>query len=163
MSSTLLGAVRIVSTMSVAVAPGTGLNTYSVAVQPDTSTSYTTGTGANQAQRVAQVSGTATAAPADTNLATVVCVDGSVGFSHVREVIVFNDHASSDLLLDGSVANGWVAYQSGTAKITVPASSSIRLSKPKGTNGWTVDNTHKVVSLDPTAATIPYRVYVLGD
>lgn len=143
------------------------LNAYPVPVQPAVLSSYTSGTGALQVNRLAQGSGTTTiSTPVDLNLATLACVDGSTGFSHVREVLIFNDDATNPLTVgdDGVVTDAWVAYSAGTsARFTVQPGSFLRISKPLGTNGYTVDSTHKNLRIDPGSAAVAYRYVVAGD
>lgn len=161
------GTVSTNVNVTVAVpASGNVLSAQNLPVQVSQSLTYTAGTAANQVNKVATVGGTATASPASIDLTSVVCVDGQVGFSHIREVIAYDDDATNGLLWDFTATNALTAMFSAggtTAKLTVQPGAHQRFAKPLGTNGYVVDSTHKIVSLDPGANTIAYRVIILGD
>ena len=167
MASTPAGSVSMSCQLTVAIpAGGNVLSAYSVPVKPSQTSNYTAGTGAGQINKVAEVGGSAAATPASIDLSTIACVDGTTGFSHWREYIVFNDDTTNNLTLDFTVANANVAmFAAGgaTAKITVPPGGCQRFTCPKGTNGYVVDSTHKIVSLDPGANTIAWRAVFAGD
>src|SRR6185437_1077142 len=162
MSNAISGGITLSSSLVQQLDAGAArLNAFAVPVQPSLTQSYAAGTGANQANNIYQASGSAAAAPVDTDLTTCVCVDGSTGFSHVREVILFNDDTNDahTLLIDGSVSNAFAPYLQGTApKLEVRGGAAERKSHPIGTNGWTVDSTHKVFAIDPGANTVAYRL-----
>jgi hypothetical protein len=143
------------------------LNAYPVPVQPAQQASYGTGTGPLAVQKIAQGGGTTTGgAPTDLDLSTVVCVDGSTGFAHVREVLVFNDDGANPLAVgdDGVVTNAWAAWASGTAaRQSVQAGACFRAAKPMGTLGFVVDGTHKVLRLSSGASAVAYRYVIAGD
>lgn len=161
------GGFNLSSNLAFAVqAGGNILNNYTVPIQPTHQTNYGPGTGPNQINKGAQQGGIASASPATADLTAIVCVDGTTGFAHVREFAVYNDATNDSfvLKLDFSVSNAWDPFIEGTAvKIDIPAGGVFRLPKPIGTNGWTVDSTHKAISLDPGANNVPYRLVVAGD
>lgn len=166
MAGTISGTTTFGSGVTVNVPPGTNLANYSVSVNPSSTITWATGTGASQANKVAQVSGSAAAAAASVDLSALACVDGQTGFSHWREVIVYNDDATHTLLWDFTATNANVAMHGAggtTDKLTIEPGEWVRFGKRNGTNGYTVDSTHKVISLDPGANTVAYRVYVIGD
>lgn len=168
MSNAITGGAALSVTFTQQLDAGaTRLNAYPVPVQPSQSASYTTGTAANQVQKLAQESGTTVAStPVDIDLSAIACVDGSTGLAHVRELIVFNDDATNVLTVgdDGVVTNAWDAWCSGTSpRVLVQPGGNLRITKPLGTNGFAVDSTHKVLRLDPGSAAIAYRVVVAGD
>ena len=130
---------------------------------PDSAITYAAGTGPGQANKFAQLNGSAAAAVVDTDLTAVACSDGSTGFSHVREVIVWNDDLVNQLTV-GLGTNPFNPFLGGTSPwAIVEPGSHRRFFKPLGINGWTVDSTHKTLRIDPGANTISYRIYVHGD
>lgn len=149
-------------------AAATRLVGYDVPIQPamlSASTSWANGTGANEVNKAYQLSGTTTiSTPVDIDLATVVCTDGTTGFSYVRIVIIFNDATNSAHVLTlGGGTNPFKPYLAGTTPTYgIEASGVYFAIKPLGANGWTVDGTNKTLRLDPGAAAIPYRVVVFG-
>lgn len=146
--------------------PGGGnvLNGYTITVPVGGSRIYNPGTGPGQANKVATLGGTTTiSTPVTIDLTAVVCVDGAVGMTHVRELVVENDDATNILKLDFTVTNSILFNEEAAAKIDVQPGSTMAFSKPLGTNGFVVDGTHKIVTLDPGAAAIPYKVVLLGD
>lgn len=146
-------------------ASGNVLTAYTVPIQPSHSVAYTAGTAANQINKGAQAGGSAAASAATIDLSTVTCVDGTTGLSHVREYVIYNDSTTAALTLDLTVSNSlkeWVSAGTGT-KLTIEPGAVFRVSKPKGTNGYVVDSTHKIVTLDPGANTVAYRAIFLGD
>lgn len=113
-------------------------------------------------------------------------------WNHVRELIIFNDGTSTSgfVTSDASIVTwepagstittAWGAtttsgYQPYTVaavlttgpKVDIPAGSYHRVSKPFGTNGWTVNQTasYNIVLTSPGAGsgTITYRIIVMGD
>jgi hypothetical protein len=162
------GSINLNCQLSVQVpAAGNNLSAYTVPVSPSSQAAYAAGTAANQVNKVATVGGSAAASPVSIDLTSVVCVDGSTGFAHVRELIIFNDDTNDPhvLKLDMTVSNAFTnGYDTITAgKIDIAAGEAFRRSKPIGTNGWVVDSTHKIVDIDPGANTVPYRVVIAGD
>lgn len=166
-AGTPAGDVTLSCNLSVAIpAGGNVITAYTVPVQPSQKISYNAGTGANQVNKVAQAGGNAAAAAASIDLSSLACVDGTTGFAHWRELLVFNDDTTNNLTWDFTATNANIAmFGAGgaTAKITIPPGSCQRFSIPKGATGATVDGTHKVISLDPGANTIAYRVVAAGD
>lgn len=147
---------------------GTVLTAYTVPINITTTTSYATGSAANQINYVASTGGTATAAPVNIDMTSLKAEDGTaISTSNtLREVIIFNDATNSgyvlNLVLDA--ANAWTAFMSGTltgVKLAIQAGMSLRLSRPTDSTGWAIGSGTKVLSLDPGANTVPYRV-VLG-
>lgn len=164
-TGTISGAIRLVSTIAMRFATGAGvISPYTIAATPDDTATYGAGTGPNQANRLATPSGTTTISTLVTiDLSTIVCVDQAVGFGHLRELIVYNDDTANVLRYDPTVTNSFLGPLVTAAKIDVPPGSVLRFSRPLGTNGWVVDGTHKVLTLDPGAFAVPYRVMLLGD
>lgn len=165
--STPSGGLTFSSSLSVAVAAsGNVLSGYNVPVQPTALvTTYAAGTAAGLINRIASLAGSAAATPATIDLTTVVCVDGAVGFTHVREIIVYNDSTTAPLLLDCTVANSLIAFCSAggaTLKLIIEPGIPYRIAKPLGTTGYTCTST-KYLTLDPAAATVAYRVILCGD
>ncbi len=157
--------VNIVDTLAVSAGR---LTSYVVPVQLSVSTSYADGTAANQANRVYQFSGSAAGAPVSIDLSTVVCADGTTGFTKVRELIIFNDATNAAYTLafgnDGVGTNLFIPMLAGTTpQVAIEPSFPQRFGKPIGTTGWTVDSTHKNIRLDPGVNTVAYRVVVLGN
>ena len=168
MSNSYGGTISLNIGFSETVNPGNGLPSYLIPVGAGLqSVTYSTGTGPNQFQKLAEVAGTATGAPVDIDLTAITCVDGTTGFSHVRERILINLDAVNPLKTgdDGVVSNPWVPYySSGTHPVrTVEPGAHDRVSKPLGTNGYAVGSTSKTVRIDPGANTINYILIVAGD
>lgn len=167
MSNAISGGITLSSSLAQSLDAGaTRLNQFTAPVQPSQTISYGPGTGPGQANKIYQASLSLAATPTSLDLTAVVCLDGSTGFSHVREVIVFNDDTNDahTIVYDGSVSNAFAPFLAGTGpKITIQGGASERKSRPLGTNGWTVDSTHKVVALDPGANTVACRVVIVGD
>lgn len=171
MATTISGSVSINVNLNSSVPTGGAVLTqYTVPVNVVSSTSYTTGTGGNAANLIATAGGTATATPANVDMRALTAGDGTStsALAAVREVIIFNDTTTAgfvlNMVLDAS--NAWTAFMSGTltgVKLGIPAGSSLRLFRPADSAGWTVDSTHKVLSLDPGANTIAYRVVIAGN
>lgn len=167
MASTPSGSIQFAPNIQVAIPAAGPVAGYNIPVQPPaTVLSYAAGTAANQIQKVAAPSGSAAATPASIDLTTIVCVDGTTGFAHWREIVVYNDNTTNVLTWDFTATNANTAmFGAGgvTAKVTIEPGTFARFSKPLGSAGYTVDSTHKIISLDPGANTIAYRVIILGD
>jgi len=165
--SSIAGTVAMNVNFSVGLAAtGNVLTAYSVPVSPQQTHSYTAGTGAAQINKVAGLGGSAAASPASIDLTAVVCADGTTGLSHVRELIVYNDSTTNVLTWDFTVSNALTAMFSAggtSAKVSVNPGAHQRFNVPLGTNGYVVDSTHKIISLDPGANTIAYRIVLAGD
>ena len=165
--STPAGSIALNVNLAVAIpASGNVLTAYTIPVQPQQSQGYAAGTGAGQINKVAELGGSAAAAPVSIDLTAVTCVDQTTGFSHVRELIVFNDDATHTLTWDFTVTNALVAmFAAGgaTARITINPGTHQRFNVPLGTSGYVVDGTHKIITLDPGANTIAYRAVLAGD
>jgi hypothetical protein len=114
--------------------------------------------------RVYYFSGSAAATPTTINLSTVVCADGGVGFTHIREIIVYND-ATNDAhtLTVGGGTTPFLGDLAGTSPTeTVNAGTAKRYaSKPLGAAGIAV-STAINLRVDPGANTIAFRVLVAG-
>lgn len=167
MANAINGSVTTSASITQALDAGAGgrITAYNVPIQPSETESYTAGTGANMANKVAQAAGSAAAAVVDIDLSTIVCVDGSTGFTHIREVLVFNDDTiDAHTLLMGLGTTPFAPWLAGTTPtIEIRGGASERKSKPLGTLGWVVDSTHKIFRLDPGSNTVAYRVVFLGD
>jgi hypothetical protein len=166
--SVISGKIELVVGLTDGLAAGASrLSGYNVPVQPLHSLTYIDGTTAGAANRIYQVSGTATiSTPFSIDLTSVVCTDGTTGFSRVRELIVYNDHTASPLLFgnDGVGTNLFLAGLLGTTpQYQIEAGGVMRFTKPLGTTGMLVDSTHKNLRFDPGAVAIPYRIVVLGN
>jgi hypothetical protein len=126
---------------------------------------WTPGTGPKQANLLFEASGTASAAPVDTDLTTAVCVDGTAGMGHVRFYCVLNIDPTNVLTigLPAGLSNGFAPELAGTnPTITIQPGECKSFSIPLAANGWTVDPTHKVIRIDPGANNVLYELVVLG-
>jgi hypothetical protein len=133
------------------------------------------GTGLGNINLLAYKVGTATAAAAAIDLSTITDPEGNaINFARVRAVEILN-FATADgsiLLLDGTVANAWKAPFNAiaTAKLVIPPGRTVGTNPVPGgvllwganLTGYVTSGTSKVISLDPGAATIPWRVALLG-
>lgn len=147
---------------------GTVLTSYGVPCKPpDIQRIYSNGTAANQGTKFYQVKKTATAALSTTDLTTVVCSDGTVGISHVREGIIWIDDtdATHTANLTTPTNSFLLRFLGGTAPtITLqPGVPWAFPACPLATTGYTVDSTHKTIDFDPGSATIIYRILIIGD
>jgi hypothetical protein len=167
MSSNPSGSITLQSTLNVGIpAGGNVITPYNVPVQPTQTHSYSAGTGANQINKVAELGGSAAASPASIDLTTAVCVDGTTGFAHWREILVFNDDPTNVLKWDFTATNANTAmFNAGgtTANLSIQPGTHQRFTCANNAAGYVVDSTHKVIKLDPGANTIAYRVVVAGD
>ena len=158
------GSIAFQSNLTYTVAAGGAvLASYAVPGTFNTPLAYATGTGPNQANAFALIGGSAAATPASTDLTSVTRVDGVAGFTHVREVIIFNLDGTNILKYDPTVVNGFLAGMETAAKIDIQPGAPHRFSKPLGTTGWTVSSTNKIISLDPGANTISWQGIIIGD
>lgn len=175
------GSVTLSSSLNTTIPTGTNVTTaYSVPVSVSSTVSYVSSSASQptsvQVAKIAQVAGSS-GGTVTVDLTSVVCTDGTTGFSYVRELQIFNDGptatpAEADIITyDGSVATPFIGgatlpFLTGTSpKIGIATGSAFRVNKPYGTNGWTADSTHKIISLDCTAnsATVKfYRVVIVG-
>lgn len=190
MSYTASGSVNLNVNASAAIGTGASvLTAYNVPVSasPITSSIYTSGTGvALTIARVLQLSGTMTTTAALSGVVSLTTsgtadVGGATSaWSHVREIVVFNDGLttggsttdSSVLTWDFSttVANAWGVttsttsvdsplYASTTAtaatspRIQISAGSCQRFAKPVGSAGWLVDGTRNQIVLGTPGGT----------
>jgi hypothetical protein len=169
MSCTINGGIALSSTLMAQIAAGPNIiDPYNVPIQPSQSAQYSTGTGPNQANKPAQLADTTTISTnVDVDLSAIVCADGSTGFAHVRELVIFNLDAVHPLTVgdDGSVSYPWTPWSPTThPQVTVPPGGNFRITKPLGTNGYPVTGGASCkIRITPGAFAIPYQVLVLGD
>jgi hypothetical protein len=160
------GEIKLSSSLSYAVPGGGNLfNGYTYPGNFTVTTTYNAGgTGANQYQDFATLGGTTTiSTPVSIDATTIVKASGATGFTHGREVIIMNDDPTNVLKFDPTVSNSHLFGLETAAKIDIQPGGVLRFSKPLGTNGWLFDSTHKIITLDPGAFAIPYRVMIIGD
>jgi hypothetical protein len=133
------------------------------------------GTGLGNINLLGYRTGTAAAAPSTLDLAAITDPEGNpINFARVR-AIEFLNFATADasiLLLDGTVANAWKAPFNAiaTAKLVILPGRLVGTSPVPGgallwganLTGYVTSGTSKVISLDPGAATIPWRVGLFG-
>lgn len=200
------GSVNLNVNMNGSVATGTQVfSSYNVPVNAapiqtsiySGNTSGSTATGSGTVNRIIMLSGTmsatSTTATAVLSMMTTSATQDIGGntnvWSHVREVIIFNDGIGATtgfVTTDASVlswdmsttvATAWgasttsgfapvfVAAAIGTGpRVEIPAGSSVRFAKPFGANGWTVDSSHyNIVLSNQSGVTATYRVVIMGD
>ena len=143
----------------------TRLTAYPVPAKPaDASIAYSNGTGANQGQKFYMTSQTATAAVVDTDLTAVVCSDGTTGFTNFRELVIYNDHATANLTFGLGTNPVTSLFMGGTTPTLIIAPGGVfRHTVPLGANGLVISGTAKVARVDPGAATVPFRMIVVGN
>lgn len=162
------GSTSIQVNLTDAISSGAGhLTAYSVPCRPvDSTINYTTGgTGPDQAQRhYSSFFALVASTPVATDLTTVVTSDGTVGFVHVRGLIIYNDDPTNVVTFGGGT-NPFVPMLGGTTPtVTIYPGSCLALQKPLGTNGWATGSGSKVVSIDPGSNAISnVRIVVIGD
>lgn len=201
------GSVSLSVNMNGSVATGTQVfSSYNVPVNASPiqsaiysgNTSGSTSTGSGTVNRIIMLSGTmsstSTTATAVLSMMTTSATQDIGGntntWSHVREIIVFNDGIGATtgfVTTDASVlswdmstavATAWGASTtSGYApvyvntpplatgpRIEIPAGSYARFAKPFGANGWAVDASHyNIVLSNQSGVTATYRIVVMGD
>lgn len=137
--------------------------------------SFELGTGLGKANLLGYQEGTATATPASIDLkATTDPKGAAIDFARVRYVLILN-YATTDghvLKVDGTVTNAWLSpFDSvSTAKLVIPAGVASGSSTVPGVfllggpnlTGLVTGASNKVISLDPGANTIDWRVALLG-
>jgi hypothetical protein len=143
---------------------------YTIPYQPaDDVLNYLGSNGAGTAGyafKFAFKSASAAAALSDSDLTSIPCDDGSTGFTHVRERIIYNDDATHTLNVNCSVANGFDGrWATGTSIVlTIQPKSSQRMPPiPLAANGYLVAAGFKIIEVDPGGNTIAYRLLVIGD
>jgi hypothetical protein len=169
--STLSASVTLRISSVDSVPTGAAVGTpYTVPYQPaDATANYLTSNGAGTAgyaTKHAFKTGSAAAATVGIDLTALTCSDGTTGFSHLREYVVFNDHATAALKINMTIASSFCTnYVSGTSVTeSIPAGSCYRMPSPLlANNGYTVDSTHRFIEIDPGASTITYRFFAIGD
>ncbi len=163
------GTISLAVDVSDAQAAGTTrLTAYTIPVKPATlSTAYANGSAANMVSKSYQRSSSLVATTIDLDLTTLVANDDSVGFSHVREVLIYNDDATvggAKVLTVGLGTNPINYWLGGTTPtFIVHPGTAARFACPLQTAGWLVDGTHKILRLDSGVNTVAYRVVILGD
>lgn len=162
------GTIQLASTITDTLAAGaTRPAAVAVSLQisgASATTTYSNGTAASQVSRAYYFTGSAAATPTTIVLSTIVCTDGGVGFTHVREILIYNDSSTDGQTL--TVGGGTTPFTpdlAGTSPtMTVQAGTSKRyVSKPLGTTGHAV-STNINLRIDPGASTITFRVLILG-
>lgn len=136
---------------------------------------YAYGTGLGNINLLGYKTGTATAAASTVDLSTITDPEGNaINFARVRavEILNFATADASILLLDGTVTNAWKApFNSiATAKLVIlPGRLVGGTTQPGGVllwganlTGYVTSGTSKLIVLDPGAATIPWKVGLLG-
>lgn len=145
---------------------GTVLTPYGVPCKPpDIQRIYSNGTAANQGTKFYQAKKTATAALSTTDLTAVVCSDGTTGFTHVREIILWNDDATNVITLTTPTNSLLLRFLGGTSPTVIlqPGVPWAVPAIPLATTGYLVDSTHKTIDVDPGSNTCIYRILVIGD
>jgi hypothetical protein len=125
--------------------------------------SYSLGDASDQISKAFYYSDSLVGAAFVLNLSTMVCIDGTVGMTHVRELIIINkgDSETEFLTLFGG-ANAFKPHLIGTDPTErLEAGSTFRLSKPKWPLGFVVGSNVNM-SIDPGLLTIPVKIYVFG-
>lgn len=166
--ATTAGAIALTSTITETLAAGATRPSaviYNLGINGTQATvTYANGTAASSVNRVYYFSGSAAATPTTINLSTIVALDGGVGFTHIREILIYNDNTTDGQTLivgggttpfnpDGGGTTPTTTVQAGTCKRYV--------SKPLGTTGHAV-STNINLKIDPSASTVAFRVLILG-
>lgn len=163
--SVIAGSVKFSVNVTDTLAAGTTRpSAVAVPMQFDKSLNYADGTTANKSTREYYYSGTATATPTVIDLSTIVCSDGSVGMTHVRECWVYNDDTvDTHTLSCFGGTTPFAPHLAGTTPTQVihPGGLPGGFSKPLGTAGHAV-STNVNLKVDPGANTVAFRVWILG-
>ena len=103
-----------------------------------------------------------TIAPAGADLIDLTAVDDgfgtSVNFAQV-DMLVIENTGDEDLVVGGAVTTPWSApFGAAVDTLVVPSGQYIILAN---LTGWTVDGTHKILSMASTSGT-DYKIIILG-
>ena len=167
MSNPISGAVSIAASLSQTVGPNTTLlQAISIPLQETQTHGYSSGTAAQSIQKAAVLATTTTGgAPYDVDLTTMICLDNSVGFTHVRERLILNGDPANTLATgnDGVVTTPFCPTLTGTTPVvTIQPGAVDVISKPLGTTGWATAGATKV-RIDGGSHAVPFILIVLGD
>ena len=145
-------------------AGATRISAASIPCRPtDGALTWTDGTAANSAQRFFTKNTSLVATTIDIDLSTAVTSDATVGFTHWREIVVYNDSTLYDLTIGLGSTPFTTTFMTGTTPaIVIPPGGVFRQVKPLGTVGYVVAGA-TILRLNSGANTIAYRLLVLGD
>jgi hypothetical protein len=163
--SVVTGSVKLQSSISESLAAGaTRAAQVTVPLSLESTTTYTDGSAANMVNDTYYFSGSAAGTPTTINLSTIVCTDGTVGLTYIREIIIANDATNSAYtLIYGGGTTPFTPELAGTTptEIIQPGTAKRVVSKPLGTTGHVV-STAVNVKLDPGANTVAFRIWIFG-
>lgn len=127
---------------------------------------YTAGTAANQINKTAYLRLSLAGAAQTVDFSTIICTDGSVGFSNIRELIGYNLATTSTHVatIGNAASNPFAPWASaGTVTEIVQAGGRFLKEKPIGTTGFTVDSSNKNLKVDPGANTFTFDLLIAGN
>jgi hypothetical protein len=155
--------VQIKAAETVANGLGSGQLAPSLAV----ALAFGKGVGANNIQYVFSKSATATAAPVTYILSALVDDLGrSVPLAKVRGIVIANLSGTDGqtLLMGGATTNPWLApFGDVSDKLKIHASGVFALAAPLATGLGVTAGVSDQLKLDPGAATIPFKIFFLGE
>jgi hypothetical protein len=159
-SGTVKDAINLIDALA---AGATRPATVNVQLQFEKSLTYTNGTTAGCVNRLYYFSGSAAATPTTINLSTIVAFDGGIGFTHIRELRVYNDATTDGYTLTCfGGTTPFAPHLSGTTPQQIIDPGGVaRISKWYGTAGHAVSTTINL-KIDPGANTIAFRVVIAG-
>lgn len=176
MARSIKGQVGISTSMQ--YDPGLALGTGGFQFPNINAYTYDIGTTVGKFNVVAVAAGTAASAPSAFDLTTILDPFGAAAvFAKVNYILICNDATAdgSKLLLDGTVTNAWTSWCNSiaTSKLVIPSGfvdpgnstsniPGMALLFGGNTTGLGVGGSNKIISLDPGANTIPWRVFLLG-
>jgi hypothetical protein len=169
MAATLNGSIGPAFSINWTGAPDAGKSSYTLATP--LVLNFADGAAAGQARRYGLAKGTAAAAPVDVDITSLKDQAGNTQtWTQVNGILIRNTSTvdANVLLWDGTVTNALSGPFDDIVTAKIPVKPGIAgfpgcvLQTAMNTTGFTVDGTHKIISLDPGAATIGYEVYLLG-
>jgi hypothetical protein len=153
--------IRAAETIAVGLASGT------LSPSLPVNLAFGAGTGALKIQQVWTKSATATAAPVTYILSALVDDFGrSIPLAKVRGIVIANLSGTDGqtLLMGGATTNPWLApFGDVSDKLKIHASGVFALAAPLATGLGVTAGVSDQLKLDPGAATIPFKIFFLGE
>jgi hypothetical protein len=157
--------VSIRATEATAVA--IGLASVQIAPSLPVNLAFGAGTGALKIQQVWTKSATATAAPVTYILSALVDDFGrSIPLAKVRGIVIANLSGTDGqtLLMGGATTNPWLApFGDVSDKVVIRAGGVLVMAGPLLTGYAVTAGASDQLKLDPGAATIPFKIFFLGE
>jgi len=136
-------------------------------VNTSVSIAWTDGSGANQANKQWSKTATLTATSATFDLSSLTGTFGTVTFTKIKALILINTSTTDGAMLTvgNAASNVWSApFGGSTQTVKVGPGSCLILSAmtAQSSGPWTVDSSNKNLKIDAGAATITYKLILIG-